>query len=313
MAGPEASRRSLAARALAAVYRVVVDVVGGLSKPKTLDEMLVVSEATRSEFAGQNFRAVDAAATFRGEVFRGLGIIASALGALAVWLAVSPMAFQLSQRAAAVTKTAKLATLALLGGLLLYAHFGNLKRCWIEARLLAEELRYSVLAAAIRSCRSAPSGGELAPLQALHDELVRLLFGGEGCQILYHQRRLSGYLLIEQLVNKVTYGGLALSVLGSLLAFVIRSSGLLVLTVLVPMGVAAIHGMSSFLRLPQLIAQHEGMIERLRRIRDLTPAADELPEQGGLLVDLADELILELQRGDSAWTGIAKGQEPAPV
>jgi hypothetical protein len=295
-------------------------------------EPIRLNDADLIEKGHAGFAAADADATARGEVYRGLGVVIGVLGASVLLLTILPHACPALLHFEPWIHGLEGLLMLIMGGVVAFARTRKLKRAWIQSRLLAEHLRYTALATAL----TAAEQGSAEHLRAVRDEMTRLLDSPADSQIAYHARKRDTYEHVEHFVDRLTYYGFWLSLSGALIAIVIDWVGseghaaghgegalspslLLLLTAYVPALVATLHGVVSFLRLPQLIMQHERMVAQLTVIqvekralldaeaRD-TPPADPTASW----VALGQRLLRELRQGDTAWSGIAKHQDVRP-
>lgn len=288
---------------------------------------ITVSATTRARFGpNPTLMEVDAEATRLGARYRGISVAVALATVLILFLAVLPYSrhFKDAEQASAFdlkvgVYSVKVALMACVLLVILLARKlprdKPLKVLWIEHRLLAEELRYESLRHAIDEAREGKEGALQALLDALHD----LTHGGPNCQITYNQTKLLQYESLEALVVRLTWAGFAISFLAAGVALFAalwhqKWPWLLIFTLFVPAAVAVMHGLVALLKLPQLSAQHEAMLVRLRNVRQVL---DQPLDDGKALqeraLELAANLHQRLVRGDIAWTGLADRQEHGPI
>jgi hypothetical protein len=295
-----------------------------------------------------DFHVVDRLATARGDTLRGIGVLCGALSGVVLLLALWPHALDMpGGMRPSQLKYLELTLMVVIILALFVTRFSGLKRRWIQTRIFAERLRYAELSRALDTA-SVGDAPDTAPLQ---QQLQKLLSNESGSQFQYHRERVVHYEQIELAVRGLTYLCFGLSIIGVVLALLHipndtfsrgsapiapaaasgpasgspsssspteRSDGLhrdkiLLLVVFLPAVAAILHGVVSFLRLPQLIGQHEltahelkALSERLERLQASEGSAAELRAIGRALLAL-------LTRGDTAWTSIARLQDVHPV
>lgn len=278
-----------------------------------------ISAETRSKFAGRSPAEVDDAATAAGEIYRGIGVTVGLLGALVIFLALAPFAFEFAKEGSLklVLSGAKLAIMLLVAGLVLLAKYRKLKDRWIETRLLAEELRYAELQSSLADTAATPA--DPAAIRRLRHEVLDVLEGPVRGQIPYNQGKVRRYHRMETSLKRLTHWGFGISMFGaalSLLAYCwhVNWPWLLLLTAVLPAAVAAMHGIAGFLRLSELVTQHQAMLTVLLYLRQAVPDSDALTSQElKVLRRIAVDLLHRLRQGDTAWTGIATHSEVTPA
>jgi hypothetical protein len=258
------------------------------------------------------FEELDTLATRRGDAYRGLGVAVGLLGSTVIFLALAPLAFELSGAGVAAVKSAKVALMMLLAALVFAAQALRLKDRWIALRRAAETKRYEALAGLIDQAR----GNSEAAWAAVQQEVGELL-GGARCQVRYHRARQHDCERIERATVSVTYAGFALSFAAALVAVLpvpwAKAPWLLLLTVLVPALVGALHGVNAFLRLPQLLTQHAETAAALERLQVELSASPVTAQERTRWLRAASDLARELRREHKAWVGVAVHQDVQPV
>lgn len=278
-----------------------------------------ISAGTRGRFAGLSAEDVDEAATAAGEVYRGIGVAVGVLGALVIFVALAPFAFEFAKGGALKfwLGWGKFITMVLILLLVVLANRLKLKDRWIETRLLAEELRYAGLQQSLLDASA--THADPAAIQRLRHEVLDVLDGPVRGQIPYNQGKVGRYHRMEKSLKSLTYWGFAFSMIGaalSLLAYHYHANWplLLLLTAFLPAAVAALHGIAGFLRLSELVTQHQAMLTVLRYLRASVPDSDALtPQELALLRRIATDLLQRLRQGDTAWTGIATQSQVIPA
>jgi len=282
-------------------------------RPQTLADVAHrIPPEVRARFNGLSYLEVDRAATEAGEQYRGLGIAVGLMGAVVVLLAVVPDAFGLTSATSpkepklvlgAVKLLLMLAMLALIG----FARFAGLKSSWIDIRLLAEELRYEGLRHARDQAVSAV--GDETAVAALRIQMLKVLEGEHG-QIEYNERNAAHYERIELFVKQLTYRGFFISMLAAAASMGVtqtpyKAPWLLVFTASLPAAIGALHGVLGFLRLSELIAEHERMAATLMGLLNEMNALETTIDEPEKLVTIANNLLQLLSGGDTVWTAIA--------
>lgn len=311
----------------ASFYRGFLRLLGRWGRDHVHHDPLRPDAAFKARFgAAPTFEEVDRHATRLGEVYRGIGVICGLCGVLVVFLALAPYIFgRPSDLGLTLLKAAETVLMLVIVVLVIVPRRLGMKQEWIIARMYAEELRYQRLARAVQAPYS--TDDEAA---AVRREVAQLLSDQPGSQVVYHRAKIDHYEAIEAAVKKVTYVCFGLSLLGAFVAVAFSSvelvkyrganrqvslgpSLLLFLLVFIPAFVSILHGVVAFLRLPQLIGQHELATQELMTLRlrlaDLTHRQAGLPEWKAL----GSDLLTVLTRGDTAWTGIARHQDVHPV
>lgn len=294
-------------RTCAFLYRALLRVLPIAGARRGHRSTYEVSNVERERYRGQSMEAVDAAATRLGEEYRGYGVLIGMLGIAAIVLALWPHALTVHGSTPEFLLKVEFAVLASIGLVLLGLGLSDTKGRWIRARLLAEELRYQALRDAIETARS---GGELKPLRAM---LLAFMDGGASCQIRYHLDKVDLYERIESAAVRASIVALIGAACAAFAEVVgVRRHELLLLTIGVPVLVALLHGILAFLRLPQLINQHEQTAAALIRLKAAAlgrDAAADVPSSSLRAAELFYELV---RRGDVVWSGIAAQHEVIP-
>jgi hypothetical protein len=273
-----------------------------------------ISAETRHKFAGLSPGDVDGAATAAGEFYRGIGVTVGLFSALVIFAALAPFAFEFAKDGELkdCVSLAKLVTMLLILGLVMYAKHRKLKDRWIETRLLAEELRYSALQKSLANTAATPA--DPAVIRRLRHEVLDVLEGPVRGQIPYNQDKVRRYHRMEASLKSLTYLGFAISLVGAAISALAFHTWLLLLTAFLPAAVAAMHGIAGFLRLSELVTQHQSMLTVLIYLREAVPDSDELTSQElQVLRRIAVDLLHRLRQGDTAWTGIATQSEVTPA
>lgn len=311
----------------ASSYRAFLWLLGRWSRDHVHHDPLRPDEAFKARFGpAPAFEDVDRSATRLGEVYRGVGVICGLCGIGVVFLALAPYMFgRPGDLGLTILKAFETALMLAIVVMVVATRHRGMKQEWILTRMFAEELRYRVLATALQAL-----GNTTGDAAAVRQEVTRLLSDQPGSQIVYHRAKAEHYEAIEAAVKKVTYVCFGLSLVGAMFAVGFSSaelvkywgtnrqaslgpSLLLFLLAFIPAFVAILHGMVAFLRLPQLIGQHELAAQELDslqlRLTELAGRDAGVPEWKALGADL----LIVLTRGDTAWTGIARHQDVHPV
>lgn len=246
------------------------------------------------------------AARHAGEVYRGLGVLVGLMGALVVLLALLPDALRLGDAAKTVLSYAKFALMALILVLLFVVRRYELRSRWIQLRLLNESRRYAALESALSDASDSGAGAAGALAHRLRDALE-----GPTGQIAYNEGRAHAYEGIEAFVKQITYAGFGLSMLAAAASVVlahlsVKAPWLLLLTAFVPAAVAALHGIVGFLRLPELVVQHERMAARLAHWLASIPPDLATPGATQQLIQVAESALADLRQGDRVWTTVVR-------
>lgn len=289
------------------LYRGLLWLLPVLGKNRRHLSSYEISEVERERYAGKSLESVDDAATRLGEEYRGYGVLIGLLGIVAIGLALWPHAFSVHGPAQERLARVEFGVLFLIGALLVKIRLSDVKGSWIRTRLQAEGLRYRALRDAIETARS---GCEHKPLRAL---LLGFMDGGPDCQIRYHLDQVERYERIESAAVRASI----VALIGAACASFAEVAGaqrheLLLMTIGVPVLVALLHGILAFLRLPQLINQHEQTAAALIRLKAAAFGPDAAADDSTKLLESAEVFYNLVRRGDVVWSGIAAQHEVIP-
>ena len=261
-----------------------------------------------AELATARLGELDADATSRGDAYRGLGIAVALAGAVAALAGVLPLMSALDKSAQYALSVTELTLMAAIVLLLVIARRGRRKEAWIRARVAAEYLRYEDLRGALARAQSHEPAALAALKTAIHD-----VISGAHDQKKYHADRLEQYERMEGAARRATYVGFGIAFVATAAQTLLDLSDfyarwLLFFTVFVPVLIAALHGVNSFIQLPQLIAQHMEMLSVLDQMEKRV-ATNLEPEE---LVGLGAELLKRLENCEAEWARTAHRIDPHP-
>jgi hypothetical protein len=310
-------------------YRSFLSSLGRWGRDQDHNEPLQPDPAFEASFGDQHtFETVDRLATKLGEEYRGMGVLCGGFGMLVVLLALMPyMVGRPDDMVLTALKALESVLMLVIVVLVVSSRRRGMKLKWIRTRMYAEKLRYQSLRDAVEALKQ-PSNN--TPV-AIQKEVARLLSEGQDSQLEYNRGKVHRYEAIETSVKKLTYSMFAFSLLGAVIALMhaswetalaqtnpqLKPSLLLIPLALAPAFVGVLHGIVAFLRLPQLIGQHELVVQELeglqKCLRELQSRQATQQATTSEWEALGKDLLTTLTRGDTAWTGIARCQDVHPV
>jgi|SRR5690554_1500444 len=258
---------------------------------------------------GLTFEEADALATRLGNRYRGIGVSVGILGILIILFAIAPTALEITGLLELVLGIAKVLSMAVMVGLVVYGSRSGLRRRWITARRHAESLRYQSLFCQIQCLKDLLAQEErnksmISEAARLKDQVTNLLGAGtKHCQISYNKRKGHQYEAVERIGDRLGWIGFFLAFSAALSHLFWHASWLLLLTVFVPALIGAIHGINGFLKLGDLAEDHLTMSARLSQVAEeleRTPAGDAIR-----LTELSELVYQLLTNRDVQWTDTA--------
>lgn len=270
-------------------------------------------EGTQRPHGHLNDEELMRAALNAGEVYRGVGVLVGLLGALVVLLALLPDAFRISGHVKTTVSYLKLCLVIIVVGLVIAVKASRLHSRWIQLRLLAESRRYAGLEVALQEAR----GRGAKELEQLRQHLLETLDGPK-CQNTYNEGRAHTYEGIEAFVKRTTYVGFGFSMTAAFASVALSNLNskvllLLLFTALVPVAAATLHGIVGFLRLPELVVQHERMAARLCHWLKRVPPRLSQSGAKDRLCKAAEGALTDLRQGDIVWTTVVRKAEVMPA
>jgi hypothetical protein len=285
-------------------------------------QVLDISEL--NSYSEEQCVQIDIDATTRGNVYRGIGVFVVGLMFVVLQIAIV-MSVYATVPYEALFKSTKFGLMVLAFFIVLLVSQRKYREKWIHRRLLAEQLRYRVLARLLPTHVPLPLQPELA--NQLEQNMRLILFGQmasigkrevEG-QMAYHLRKNTQYEAIEHFLEKLTYWCFIVSVVGlsgTLIGGFLPISSeykwtmkfLTHATIALPCMVASFHAAAAFLKLSELSMNHIEMHQKLSDVyawlNRRSAAEKELANDSGL-VEKGRELQQLLLKGDLAWTKVA--------
>jgi hypothetical protein len=256
----------------------------------------------------RRFEEVDRVAKVLGDLYRGSGICMVGLGALIVLCAVAPLALESEHHAALQWGVAEVTLMALVLVMAMWLRVSNTRRRWIDARHLAESMRYGALESRIAALSSAMDGqGDTVILvAALHQEVTAILVA----QISYNQAKHVHY---ERIEHGGSVFGIAVftSAMGAAIAhLVVHWPWLLLFTVAGPTLTGAIHGINGFLRITDMSDDHRDTVVALRALQIRLNRSPALPAYAAALLRISTDAYQVLVARDAQWRGKADTLQP---
>jgi len=286
-------------RILSATYKIYTTGMSGLADVLHLGHSRGEKSLAESadQFADKDFEDLDKEATTLGNAYRGIGVIIAILGALIIFSAIVPVAFDLHGASYWFFGVTEVLAMLLVVALVTYAKKSRLHTKWRDTRRAAENKRYEHFSTLIEKARTSPTSENTTKLL---EEAVSHL-EGENSQIDYNLSKSRTYHKIETLSGKLGWGGFALALIGALGHLSTHWNGLLILTVFVPALVGALHGLNSFLKLDDLAYDHKSTADQLTKLKtDITHSVIE-SNQEAELIDTAESIYHTLVSRDKQW------------
>ncbi len=258
--------------------------------------------------SSRTFEEADQDAKALGDLYRGAGIGMVGLGALIVLCAVAPLALEVDHGVALWWGVAEISLMVLVLAMAAWLKAVNIRRRWIDARHLAESLRYGALESRMVALSKAVEGqADTATLvTALHQDLTEIL----DSQITYNEARHAHYERIEHGATVVGIAVFASALVAALAHLVVHWPWLLFFTVAGPTLAGAVHGINGFLRIADMSDDHREMAHALRGLQTRLNECAALPVHAAQLLQTSSDVHRALLARDAQWRGKADTLQP---